>query len=180
MTKSLSILATCAATLCFATASQAQDRALILAAKTTLAKVQGNSFAANREYCGLLGINSNGQIVATRARKGRADSCTPRDFPSNDIETIASYHTHGAYDPDADAEVPSLSDIDADTDEDLDYGFISTPGGRFWLIDTRKQEVRMLCNLGCMPSDRDFVQGDWGPIKKRYSRNSLLRRENTL
>lgn len=156
----------------------AQDRALVNAAKVTLSKIQANSFAANREYCGLIGINSNGQLVATRARKGRVDSCTPRDFPSNDIEPIASYHTHGAYDIDADAEVPSLGDLDADTDEDLEYGFMSSPGGRFWVIDPDRQEVRMICNLGCMPSDPNFVPGDYGPIKKRYSRNELVRRED--
>ncbi len=160
------------------TAATAQDRALVRAAKSTLAQIQDNSFAANREYCGLLGVSPSGQLVVTNARKGRVDSCTPRDFPSDDIEPIASYHTHGAYDPDADAEVPSLGDLDADTDEGLDYGFMSSPGGRFWVIDTARQEVRMLCGLGCMPSDPDFVAGDWGPIKKRYSRNELVRREN--
>ncbi len=156
---------------------QAQDRTLIEAARLTLEGLQENSFAANREYCGLIGVTETGQLISTRARKGRADSCRPRDFSQRSITPIASYHTHGAYDPDADAEVPSLGDLDADTDEGLEYGFMSSPGGRFWIIDTAKSEVRMLCGIGCLTADPDFVALDYGPIAKRYSRDDLVRRE---
>ena len=155
----------------------AQDRALLDAARGTLDAIQNSSFKANREYCGLLGQNESGQIVATRPRKGRRDSCTPRNFLSDDITPIASYHTHGAYDPDADAEVPSLGDLEADTDEGLAYGFVSSPGGRFWVIDTARAEVRQVCGLGCLKVDPDFVAGDHGQIAARYSARELAERE---
>jgi len=156
---------------------QAQDRDLVQAAKGILTILQGNSFAANREYCGLIGENAQGQLVSTGPRKGRVDSCAPRDFHSNDIEPIASFHTHGAYDQDVDAEVPSLGDLNADTDEGLRYGFVSSPGGRFWVIDTAKQEVRLICDLGCLPPDPRFMKGDFGPVQSRYTRRDLEERD---
>lgn len=166
------------AMLCAPMSGAAQDQALVTAAKAILDSVQANSFAANREYCGLLGFNQAGQIVATRPRKGRRDSCIPRDFFDAEIEPIASYHTHGAYDPEADAEVPSLGDLDADTEEGLEYGFMSSPGGRFWVIDPARAEVRQICGVGCMVQDPNFSAGDHGPIAQRYSRDALLARDD--
>lgn len=154
----------------------AQDADLIDAARTTLASIQNNSFIANREYCGMIGRNTKGHIVITRPRKGRQDSCLPRPFRTNDVDVLASYHTHGSYDYDADAEVPSLDDFDADRAEGV-FGFVSTPGGRFWLVDPERGRVRQLCGIGCLPQDADFEQGVAGKIRKSFTRAQLVLRE---
>ena len=159
-----------------ATAAGAQDKSLVAAARATLAKLQQPSFGANREYCGLIGIAPNGQIVATRARKGRVDSCRPRDFSSR-VDVVASYHTHGAFDADVDAEVPSVDDILADQSEGID-GFISTPGGRLWFVDGKRGAAIQLCGLNCLPSDPEFRPRVYGPVATKYTLSELSIRES--
>lgn len=154
----------------------AQDADLIDAARTTLAGIQNNSFIADREYCGMIGRNSAGNLVITRPRKGRRDSCLPRPFRTNDVDVLASYHTHGSYDFDADAEVPSVDDFDADREEGV-MGFVATPGGRFWMIDPERGTIRQLCGIGCLPKDADFQKGVAGRIPKQFTRAQLVRRE---
>ncbi len=156
---------------------KAQNADLVDAARMTLAGIQNNSFIADREYCGMIGRNSNGNLVVTRPRKGRRDSCLPRPFRTNDVDVLASYHTHGSYDFDADAEVPSVDDFDADFDEGV-LGFVATPGGRFWIIDPDRDLVRQICGIGCLPSDPDFEQGVAGRIPKKFTRAQLVRRED--
>lgn len=157
----------------------AQNADLVEAARTTLAGIQTNSFVADREYCGMIGRNPAGNIVITRARKGRASSCRPRNFWRNDIEVVASYHTHGSHDPASDAELPSVDDLRADRDEDV-LGFVATPGGRFWIIEPQLNRVRMLCGRGCLPSDADYKPADTGAIRSSYTERQLLNREQGL
>ncbi|WP_082152671.1 DUF4329 domain-containing protein [Candidatus Rhodobacter oscarellae] len=120
-----------------------------------------------------------------RDRRGaqRADAAArqlfrgqPRD-PRDAAEIIASFHTHGGFDEDADSEVPSVSDVLADMEEGLD-GYLSTPGGRFWFIDGQTGVSRQLCGLGCLPQDPDFAPGLHGTISKRYTLGQLEAREN--
>jgi len=161
------------------TPAQAQEADIIQAARQTLAKLQANSFAAGREYCGMIGRNPRGEVVVTRARKGRADSCRPRDFWGSRIDVIASYHTHGSHHPEADAEVPSFDDLAADTDEGV-LGFVSTPGGRFWITEPQFGRVRQLCGVGCLPVDPDFNPRDAGHVRQQYTMQQLLNREEGL
>lgn len=157
----------------FAPAASAQSADEIALIKATMAQLQVKSIAANREYCGYLIENWQGNLKMTRARKGRQDSCAPRP-PNAWLNIIASYHTHGAFSRDSMAEFPSLSDVDADIKDGVD-GYVATPGGRLWFIDTRRGEIRLICGLGCLPSDPDFVAGMDGPIKARYSFSALAK-----
>jgi hypothetical protein len=168
-----------AALLCFGSAAQAQNTDLVEAARGTLAAIQKNSFKANREYCGMIGRNPAGNIVISRPRKGRADSCRPRNFWRNDIEVVASYHTHGSHDPDSDAELPSVDDLRADRQEQV-LGFVSTPGGRFWIIEPELNRVRMLCGRGCLPSDPLYNPVDTGRVRAEYTERQLINRERGL
>lgn len=151
--------------------AQAQNADEIALVKATLAELQLRSIAANREYCGYLIENWQGKLKMTRARKGRKNSCAPRP-PNAWLNIIASYHTHGAFSRDSMAELPSLSDVDADIKDGVD-GYVATPGGRLWFIDTRRGEIRQICGLGCLPSDPNFVAGMDGPIRTRYSFDAL-------
>jgi hypothetical protein len=48
-------------------------------AKAILADLQPKSFAANREYCGYIGLDSSGNFAASTAVKGRKSSCQVKD-----------------------------------------------------------------------------------------------------
>lgn len=146
------------------------------AAQQVLTGLQSRSFNTGREYCGLLGRNKEGAIVATRPKKGNADNCLPHEFRGRGIVALASYHTHGAYDHDADSEVPSHSDLAADINEGL-IGFVATPGGRLWVNLPDKAISRQLCGIRCLPQDRHFQQGDWGLIRKTYTLRQLKQRQ---
>ena len=52
-------------------------------------------------------------------------------------------------------ELPSTGDLESDMDEGVD-GFLSTPGGRFWFIDTIDEVVIMLGDIGYFKKDRNF------------------------
>lgn len=157
------------------TLSRAQDRTLMAAAKQVLTSLQIRSFQTGREFCGLLGRDPEGRIIATRPKKGRVDSCIPHEFRNRDVDPLASYHTHGAYEHDADSEVPSYEDLRADIDEGL-IGFIATPGGRLWVTIPETQNAEQICGLRCLPQDRFFQKGDWGFIQDAYSLRQLKQR----
>ncbi|MBT0958107.1 DUF4329 domain-containing protein [Alphaproteobacteria bacterium KMM 3653] len=155
----------------------AQSAREVAAIKQVFAKVQPKSFAANREYCGYIGWSRDGTLAVSRMKRGRTDQCRPPR--ARHLHIIASWHTHAAYDPEALSEVPSVTDILADADEGID-GYLATPGGRLWYIDTTDMEVTQLCGLGCLPRDPAFLQGSEGPILQSYSYRDLLRRENEI
>lgn len=159
------------------TSARAEDRQLLMAAKQVLTTLQPRSFKSGREFCGLLGRDAQSRIIATRPKRGRVDSCVPHDFHDASVEPLASYHTHGAYEHDADGEVPSYEDLRADMDEGL-VGFIATPGGRFWVTLPAESRTKMICGLHCLPQDRFFQQGDWGLIRDSYTLRDLKQRRH--
>ena len=155
-----------------ATTAQAQSAAEIRLATEMLAEMQLPSFNNDREYCGYLAINDDGELVATPISEGEQSSCQ-YDGPEDGFLMIASIHTHGRYDADVPAEFPSVGDIEADEDEGVD-GFVATPGGRLWYVDTEDMVVRQLCSLNCLPQDPRFRAGDDGVIEMSYTYQELL------
>ena len=136
--------------------------------------LQARSFANRREYCGYFFIDSAGRLQATAPRTGRFASC---DMPAPQVGQgiIASYHTHGAYAPGYDNEVPSSIDLQSDFDFGID-GYVSTPGGRVWLVDFQTMSTRQLCGLRCVMIDPKFVpQGEAG-IRQVYNIRGLRAR----
>lgn len=119
-----------------------------------LSAVQALSFRDRVEYCGLFGFDEAGNLVATKAKRGKRDSCEPEVGPPG-LEVLASYHTHGAYSPDSDTETPSVFDLAGDIDEDID-GYVATPGGRLWVNLVEEQLSVLLCGPGCLPDDPAF------------------------
>lgn len=130
------------------------------------------SIDENREYCGYVGFDEGGNLVASEPVPGTIDSCLPDD-PAN-IEVItASYHTHGAFSTDYANEVPSGDDMEGDEAEGID-GWVATPGGRLWYIDTEVMETFQVCGIGCLPADPNFIAGDLGPIAESYFYDDLV------
>ena len=119
-----------------------------------LHQVQLVSIRDNREYCGVIGYDSAGNLMATGPIRGEVGSCDPGDDPPG-FEAVASYHTHGAYSRDADTEVPSMDDLLGDFEEGID-GYIATPGGRVWLNLADEEVSFMLCGRGCVREDPAF------------------------
>ncbi len=145
------------------------------AAIAFLDKLQPRSIADNREYCGFMGLDTRGEFRATDPEPGVSESCEITIFP-DEFEVIASYHTHSAYDFDLDSEVPSTDDVLSDA-EDRTFGYISTPGGRIWLVDWRQRSARQLCGIGCVTPDPEFVPGVAGEIPQSVTLRDLRRRE---
>lgn len=138
----------------FSQARQALTDELDIFAAEYLASIQQRSFRDGVEYCGLFGYDADGNLVATPARRGDRDSCEPEIGPE-DLDVIASYHTHGRYSPDSDTEAPSVSDLSNDIEEDID-GYVATPGGRLWVNLVEQQLSVLLCGPGCLPVDPAF------------------------
>jgi hypothetical protein len=147
----------------------AQSSAEMALARAVLTQINPISIQANREYCGYLGYDARGRLVASPAARGRRDSC---EADPGDLDIVASYHTHGAFHPDAESETPSFDDLFNDMDEGVD-GYIATPGGRFWYNDSRRGVARMICGLNCLPADPRFRAGTWGRINKTYTLDAL-------
>lgn len=154
------------------TLGAAQSAEEIEVAKATLSALQGPSFANGIEYCGYLAYDLNETLIATPAQAGDNESCV-WDQDEGDLLLVLSYHTHGEFNPDFSSEVPSVSDIEADEAEGID-GFVATPGGRLWYVDTDEMQVRQICGPGCLPQDPNFVAGDDGVIEDVYSYQDLL------
>ena len=154
------------------------DLAEVELVRERLTPLQLLSFATNREYCGYLVREPDGDYAFTDMVRGGHDGCTPL-IPLSKVELVASVHTHGAYDPEVPAEFPTVLDMNSDRIEGVN-GYIATPGGRLWYVDTRRMEARQLCGLGCLPQDSGFRAGDDGPIAQRYTYRELLRLESPL
>ncbi|WP_377505992.1 DUF4329 domain-containing protein [Octadecabacter sp. R77987] len=140
--------------------------------------IQAQSFAERRELCGFFILQPNGQITATPPRGGTFASCE-MDAPRPGSGIFASYHTHGAYGPDYDNEVPSDIDLLSDWDFGLN-GYVSTPGGRVWRVDFSDRNTVQVCGQGCVLVDRGFVPEDEAGIRPSYTLSQLRTRADSF
>lgn len=151
----------------------AQSREEIDFVTGLFARLQIRSFDKRREYCGFIWRDERGALRATPPRPGNRDSC-PLERP-HDLKPIATYHTHGAFDFAYHNELPS--DIDMQSDRDLGVdGWIATPGGRLWHVDTRRMVATQVCGVGCLPVAPNFYKGQAGEIAPAYSYDELVER----
>ncbi|MEM9436051.1 MAG: DUF4329 domain-containing protein [Pseudomonadota bacterium] len=160
------------ALLFLASPAAAQSADEIAIAKATLSGLQGPSFEQNREFCGYFAYNEADELVALPATTGDEASCAYTG-PEDGFVLVLSYHTHGRYDTEYASEMPSVDDYETDEAEGID-GFVATPGGRLWYVDTTDGLIRQICGLGCLPQDPRFQAGDWGEIEISYTYEELL------
>lgn len=145
---------------------------------TFFEQVQRLSFEYDREYCGYVGWDGSGAMTFTPPVIGHTDGCTPV-YPSDDVTVFASYHTHGAFDVDVPAEFPTILDMESDEDEGID-GYIATPGGRLWYVDSEAMQVYQICSIGCVMQDPEFQPGLDGVIENMYTSKALKTLESEL
>jgi hypothetical protein len=134
--------------------------------------IQGRSISENREYCGLIGVDSTGAYVASPARRGGVASCLPPSRSSVGFQVLASYHTHGSASLNYYTEIPSYDDMRTDIEDGTD-GYIATPGGRLWYVDARARIARQLCGLDCLVDDPNHVEDQDYRVYQKYSLNQL-------
>lgn len=144
------------------------ERALVLALFTA---IQPRSIADDIEICGYIYRDSAGLLRATAAEDGDKETCMA-PWPAWG-EPLASWHTHGAFDPDLWTEVPSARDLQADHYEGVD-GWVATPGGRLWHVDGVNRIATLICGPGCLPADADYDPQLSGPVGTRYTLDDLL------
>lgn len=118
-------------------------------ATSVLNGLQEISFAEGREFCGFILSDGAGGFAATPARRGTLASCDPGYLTA---DVVASYHTHGAFTPFYNNEIPSSEDLLGDFSVGID-GYVSTPSGRIWRVSHRDRRAFMLCGPGCVLSD---------------------------
>lgn len=143
-------------------------------AKSVLRDLQAPSIRQSREYCGIIYYTSAGELKAGPAKRGSRARCRAR-IPRDVYELVGTYHTHGGYLEGYDNEVPSITDLEGEV-LSRTIGYVSTPGGRFWLVDGVRREIQLICGPKCMPWDPRFDDGNFGKIKSRYSAKQLYER----
>ncbi len=144
--------------------------------KAKLNAIQPRSIVEDREYCGYLGTLPNGDFAISGPKRGAPAGCTP-DNPPADLRIIASYHTHAAYAPRFDSEVPSATDLEGDISEGIN-GYVSTPGGRVWYSDSAARSTTQICGIGCVAADPRFRPDQDRPVQQSYSLAALRQRQN--
>jgi hypothetical protein len=145
------------------------DEALI---RSVFADLNPTSIEQNVEFCGYIGFTADGELAYSQPTRGDEGSCLSDD-PTNLELITASYHTHGGFSPDYSSELQSGTDMEGDEDEGID-GWVATPGGRLWYIDTTDMVTFQICGIGCLPSDPEFIAGDSGIIEQSYSYDDLV------
>lgn len=140
-----------------------------------LTDLQITSFAVNAEHCGYIGLDRSNQIIVSQINRGTEASCD-LPWPPAGMTLLASFHTHGTYSPFYASEFPTVTDMMSDAAEDID-GYISTPGGRLWYVDTDTMTVRQLCGRGCLPQDPNYRPEDDGPLRPVFTLADLRRFE---
>ncbi len=155
---------------------QPRTEAEVAFMKAQMNAIQPRSIAENREYCGYLGVLANGDFAISGPKRGAPAGCTPDNPPSN-MRVIASYHTHAAYAPRYDSEVPSSTDLQGDISEGIN-GYVSTPGGRLWFTDGAARSTMQLCGVGCLVSDPRFRPERNNPVRQSYTLAALRQRQN--
>ncbi len=157
-----------------ASTALAQSVAEGMLMRDTLNALNKQSFAEGIEFCGYVGFGFDGNLAISPPTRGDESSCLSDDPDNLDLIT-ASYHTHGDFSTEYSSETPSGDDMEGDEEEGID-GWVATPGGRLWYIDTTDMVTFQVCGIGCLAQDPDFIEGDDGLIEESYSYDELVER----
>ncbi|MFU7528936.1 DUF4329 domain-containing protein [Qipengyuania sp. ASV99] len=144
-------------------------------ARQQLDALQAESFASDRELCGIIFETSDEKLGVSRPTDGDVASCDISYFDEPGMVPVASFHTHGKHSVRYDGEVPSLIDIESDVASGID-GYVSTPGGRLWHIDHRHAVARQVCGPGCLKQDPGYRPCTGDNVARVYTIEQLRSR----
>lgn len=139
-----------------------------------LTNLNALSVEFNREVCGYVLRRPGGPLEASKVSWGTNASCASLQIPPG-YEVVSSWHTHAAWAPGYDGEVPSTIDVEGDMRMGVN-GWLSTPGGRLWFINGQTGDMHQVCGRDCLPSDPGFFPEEHGPVEKRYTLHALRTR----
>ncbi len=138
-------------------------------------KIQLRSFDLNRELCGYLGRDALGRLMVSQINVGQEAGCTLPDWPTKFV-VLASFHTHSTYNPAYNSEVPSSTDMESDQSSQIN-GWIATPGGRVWFVDSSTMTAHQVCGVKCVAQDPNFIDEPPGAVKGSYSYRAIIKSE---
>jgi hypothetical protein len=144
-------------------------------AKHILSDLQLRSFRQNREFCGYIATDDEGRLFPLPVNAGFEAACPLPRIPRG-TSVVASFHTHGTYSPLYQSEFPTVQDMLIDAAAGTN-GFISTPGGRLWYVDSRAMVVTQICGRACLPQDPFYDPDDDGDVRLSYTFDELVERE---
>jgi len=142
----LALLVALAATGPAAAVSEAERKFAI----ETLDRLQVESFARHREFCGFMGYTDQGKLTVGPISQGTVDSCLP--IMPKGVKVVASFHTHGGFTASHWSEIPSIQDVDS---------------------DAAAQTNGWVCGIGCVTQDPDFRPNIPGPVRRFYTYGAL-------
>lgn len=132
------------------------------------------SITHNREICGYIVRRPDGRLYSTKQSWGGPATCAMAQVPPDHV-IVSSWHTHAAWDPNYDNEVPSTIDVEGDMSRGTN-GWVATPAGRLWFIDGGRGTSRQICGPNCLPSDPNLGQDGHAEPAKSYTLDALYRR----
>lgn len=172
MSKFVSLVAT--ATLLTTSAAQAQDARELAYVRGLMESMNQLSVRFNREVCGFILQDADGNFTSTKVSWGGEASCASLPLEAGQ-RAVSSWHTHAAWGLGYDGEVPSIQDIEGDMRFGVN-GWVATPGGRLWYVNGTTGTMVQACGRDCLPMDPNFYPEEHGPVSETYTLDGLYTR----
>ena len=163
-----------AAALLISPAAQAQDARETQFMMGLMESMNQLSVRFNREVCGFILQDAQGNYSSTKVSWGGEASCASTSLGSG-ARAVSSWHTHAAWGLGYDGEVPSIQDVEGDMRFGVN-GWVATPGGRLWFVDGTTGAMNQICGRDCLPVDPNFYPQEHGPVANNYSLDGLYQR----
>jgi hypothetical protein len=154
-----------------AKAQSADETAFVMALMRAMNQL---SVRFDREVCGFVLRDARGVYSSTKVSWGGPASCASLPLLPG-VTAVSSWHTHAAWAPGYDGEVPSTQDVEGDMRMGTN-GWVATPGGRLWFVEGATGDLRQVCGRGCLPVDPGFVPEEHGPVPEALSLEGLYGR----
>ena len=138
------------------------------------ASMNALSIRFDREVCGFVLRDPDGTYRSTKVSWGGHASCASLPLAPG-VEVVSSWHTHAAYARTYDNEVPSIQDVEGDISFGVS-GWVGTPGGRLWHIDSARETLRLVCGPGCLPTDANATDAFHAEVPQSMTLGDLYDR----
>jgi hypothetical protein len=135
-----------------ATAQSAEETEFMMGLMESMNQL---SLRFNREVCGFVLVDGQGNYSSTKVSWGGHASCASLPLEEG-TRAVSSWHTHAAWAREYDNEVPSIQDVEGDMRMGVN-GWVGTPGGRLWFVDGQSGIMRQVCGPDCLPTDPNSV-----------------------